>query len=251
MTVPYDSYDYPAYWKSRKYEDQAEKIALKRLIIQIPEQKRGKILDVGAGFGRHTPVYAPLFKDCILLDPSQRLLDEAKLGLSHNNLKFVQGKVGSLPFKQAQFEVVLLIRVVHHLSEPQKAFEEVLRVLKPQGYLIFEFANKINFKAKLRALLKGDFGFSRDLRSEEQRTPASIKAKKIYFFNHHPKQIEKDLSQTGFKIIKKYSVSNFRSPLIKKVVPLNLLLKLETISHKPLAICHFGPSIFLLCQKID
>jgi ubiquinone/menaquinone biosynthesis C-methylase UbiE len=250
MTTPYDSYDYPAYWESREYEDRAEKICLKRMISLIPQTQRIKIIDIGAGFGRQTPVYAPLFKECVLLDPSKKLLSEAKSRLEgYNNLKYVQGRTESLPFKQAQFEAALLIRVIHHLSEPQKAFEEVLRVLKPQGYFILEFANKIHFRAMLRAWLRGNFGFSQDLRPEEQRTPASVKAKKIRFLNHHPKQIEKDLNQAGFKIIKKYSVSNFRSPLIKKVVPLNLLLKLEAISHRPLAIYHFGPSIFLLCQK--
>lgn len=250
MAVPYDLYDYPSYWEGREYEDQAEKIALKKLLSQIPEQKRGKLIDIGAGFGRQTPVYAPMFKECVLFDPSEKLLAEAKLRLaSYNNLRYIQGRAENLPFKQAQFEAALIIRVIHHLPEPEKALLEALRVLKPRGYLILEFANKINFKARLRAWLRGDFGFTQDLSPVEQRSLTSVKARRITFLNHHPEKIEKDLNEAGLKVISRLSVSNFRHPLIKKVVPLNLLLKLENISHKPLAICHLGPSIFLLCQR--
>ncbi len=252
MPVPYDSYDYPQYWLGREYEDRAEKIALRKLIKKIPSSQRKKILDIGAGFGRQTPVYAPLFKKCILLDASKKLLGKAQSRLKkYSHLEFKQGRAEDLPFPKEEFEAALIIRVIHHLPEPKKAFLEAQRVLKPQGYLILEFANKIHFRAKLRAWLKGDFYFTKDLSSIEQRSLASIKAKKIPFLNHHPQKIEKDLSQAGFKIIERLSVSNFRHPLIKKIVPLSILLKLETISQKPLVKIYFGPSIFLLCQKID
>lgn len=56
MKTPYDLYDYPQYWEGREYEDLAEKRALKIFFDQIPGKKKGQIIDIGAGFGRHTPV---------------------------------------------------------------------------------------------------------------------------------------------------------------------------------------------------
>ena len=254
MKAPYDSYDYPRYWLGREYEDQTEKIALKKLLSLIPKERRGSIIDIGAGFGRHTQVYTPMFKNCLLLDPSENLLTEARSRLkSLANLEFKLGKAAKLPFADGQFDVAIIIRVVHHLPEPNDAFLEAARVLKPHGYLILEFANKVHFRARIRAWSKGNFRFCKDLSPVEQRTPESIKARKITFLNHHPKKIEDDLSDAGFKIIERLSVSNFRHSLIKKLIPLKVLLFLEShfsIIHSPFSILqYFGPSIFLLCQK--
>ena len=244
MKTPYDLYNYPHYWEGREYEDLAEKRALKVFFSQIPPSKRNKIIDIGAGFGRHTPVYAPLFKNCLLLDPSEKLLDEAKSKLKRfSNLEFKLGRAEKLPLKQAQFEAALIVRMIHHLSEPKKAFLEAQRALKPQGYLILEFANKIHFRSKLKAWLRGDFSFGKNLE------PSELGDKGIPFLNHHPQKIENDLKKSGFKIINRLSVSNFRTLFFKKILPLKVILWLEAVSQKPLAKINFGPSIFLLCQK--
>jgi ubiquinone/menaquinone biosynthesis C-methylase UbiE len=256
MTTPYDSYDYLGYWSNREYENQAEKMALKKLLSEIPKDKKGSMIDIGAGFGRQTPIYAPVFGKCVLLDSSEKLLAEAKSRLKKfSNLEFKLGKADELPFTDEQFEVAIIIRVVHHLLKPKGAFLEASRVLKPHGYLVVEFANKIHFRARVRAWLKGEFGFTNNLNPEEQRSPASIRAKKIVFINHHPKIVENDLKEVGFKIIDRLSVSNFRSPLVKKIIPLPILLFLEShfsllTSHYSL-LSYFGPTIFLLCQKVD
>jgi ubiquinone/menaquinone biosynthesis C-methylase UbiE len=244
MKTPYDFYDYPQYWQKRDYEDLAEKQALKVFFNQIPAKKGKKIIDIGAGFGRHTPLYAPLFKGAVLLDPSQKLLQEAKKRLKkYSCLTFQLGKAEEMPFDDSQFEVALIIRVIHHLPEPKKAFQEALRVLKPQGYLILEFANKIHFRSRLKAWLKGNFSFNQNLEPSERGRGD------IFFFNHHPKKIEQDLEETGFKIIDCLSVSNFRILFFKRILPLRVILFLSAISQKPLAKCYFGPSIFLLCKK--
>jgi len=254
MKAPYDSYDYPHYWLGREYEDQTEKIALKKFLSLIPKERRGSIIDIGAGFGRHTQVYAPMFINCFLLDPSENLLTEAKSRLKNlPHLEFKLGKADNLPFRDELFDVAIIIRVVHHLPEPNDALLEAARVLKPHGYLVLEFANKIHFRARIRAWLKGNFRFARDLSPVEQRTSGSIRARKITFLNHHPKKIEDDLNDAGFKIIERLSVSNFRHQFIKKLIPLKVLLFLEShfyIIHSPLSILqYFGPSIILLCQK--
>lgn len=252
MKAPYDSYDYPSYWIGREYENQAEKMALEKILSLIPKEKGGSLIDIGAGFGRHTPVYAPIFERCVLLDPSEKLLAEAKSRLKNlSNLEFKLGKANKLPFLKEQFDVAIIIRVIHHLLEPDETLLEAARVLKPHGYLIVEFANKIHFRARIRAWLKGDFGFTNNLNPVEQRSPESIRARKIVFINHHPRKIEKDLNEAGFKIIDCLSVSNFRHQLFKQLIPLKFLLSFESLSQKPFAKGDFGPSIFLLCQKID
>lgn len=247
--VFYDEFDYPLYWKGRDYEDKAEKIALKKFLDFIP--LRDSLIDIGAGFGRHTKIYAPLFNKCLLVDPAKNLLIQAQESLvGFSNLTFRVGNVEKLPVESESFQTALMVRVLHHLEKPEEAFKEIFRVLEPGGFLILEFANKIHFLARIRALIKGNFSFTSDLFAQEQRSLESIRDGKISFLNHHPQKIEKELRKAGFTIVSRLSVSNLRSPLFKRIIPLSLLLFLENLLQKLLAKFYFGPSIFILARKV-
>ncbi len=242
MSTPYDSYDYPGYWKSRQYEDLAEKMALRKLLKRVP---KGKIVDIGSGYGRLTRVYAPLFKRSLLIDPSEKLLQRAKIRLKkYQKITYKKGKVENLPVGEDQFDVALMIRVAHHLPRLEKAFQEAHRVLKPGGFFILEFANKIHLKSVLKALLTRRLGYLLS------HVPENISTRQnVLFFNYHPTHIKSLLMTKGFKIIKTASVSNFRAKLFKKLLPFKPLLFLELCLQPILARFHFGPSIFILAQK--
>jgi len=243
----YDSYDYHHYWKNREYENQAEIIALRKLFQLIPQKKKKNILDIGAGFGRHTPLYAPLFREAGLLEPSLKLLQKARKSLkSFSHLTFKKGTAQKLPYPKQSIDTILMVRVVHHLNNLSPALQEISRVLTPSGTLILEFANKIHFKAKIKALISGNSTFLNSLVPVDQRSRKNIKEGSIIFLNHHPQAIEKSLRENNLKIIKKLSVSNFRSPILKKIIPLKWLLFLEEITQSLLAPLNFGPSIFIL-----
>jgi len=252
VKAPYDSFDYPEFWKGREYEDRAERIALEKLLSKIPQ--KGSLIDIGGGFGRLAQIYAPEFKKCLLVDPSEKHLNLGQKNLKNfKNLQFKKGIGENLPVKDATFDVVLMVRVVHHLPDPEKTFREASRVLKPSGYFVLEFANKIHFLARLRAFLKGNFNFASNLQSLDQRSPASLASGTIPLFNHHPKFILERLEKANFQIISLLSVSNFRHPILKKIIPLPILVFLEKyfslfVSHFSF-LSYFGPSIFILCQK--
>jgi len=251
VEVPYDSYNYAQFWEKRNYEDQAEKIALKKLFQKIPSSKRNLIIDIGGGFGRLGEIYAPEFKKCFLVDPSEKLLNLAKKKLKNfKNIEFKKGSGEKLPFKENSFDVALIIRVIHHFQNPEKFFKETSRILKPQGFLILEFANKIHFLACLRAWSRGNLKFTKQLESIDQRSPKSIATETIPFLNHHPKFVINLLNKNGFEVISILSVSNFRHHFLKKVIPLPMLLFLESKIQKIAASFYFGPSIFILAKKI-
>lgn len=244
----YDGFNYQEYWVNREYEDQAEKLAIKKFLKEIPQ--RDSLIDIGAGFGRHASVYGPVFKKCFLIDPSKDLLAQAKKNLkSYSNLTFKVGMLEKLPVDSGSFDAALVVRVIHHLEKPEKAFREIYRVLKPGGFLILEFANKIHFRARIRALLRGSFTFASDFSPQEQRSSENIKAGKIVFLNHHPEKIKECLKKASFGVVEVLSVSNFRLPVLKKLIPSPLLLFLGSLVQKPLAKISFGPSLFVLAQK--
>jgi len=246
----YDRCDYRSYWHNRDYENKAEVIALKSFFKLIPNPQKKVLADIGAGFGRHTPLYQPLFKKAILIDPSQKLLQQAKkLLVDYPRLTFKQGQAEKIPLKNASCDVALLIRVIHHLPQVGPAFKEINRILKPGGFFLLEYANKIHLKARVKAALKGDFHFSQKKETIDRRSAGNRNSQSIAFLNYHPQVIAGELKRNGFKIIGKRSVSNFRSPLLKKIVPLKILLWGEKTTQTLLAPFNFGPSIFILARK--
>ena len=246
----YDSYNYRHYWKNRKYENQAEKIALRKLFQLIHQKKEKNILDIGAGFGRHTPLYASLFKKATLLEPSLKLIQEAQENLKNfSHLIFKKGTAQNLPYLKQSVNTVLMVRVAHHFNNLSPILQEISRILTPNGTLILEFANKMHFKARMKALISNDLKSLNSLTPIDRRSKKNVKEKTIPFLNHHPETIEKNLQENNLKIIKKLSVSNFRSPILKKILPLDWLLFLEKITQPLLAPLNFGPSIFILARK--
>lgn len=241
--VDYDdpSFNYKRYWEARQYEHLAEDLVLKKFFNFIP--KKGSLVDIGGGFGRLGPLYAPVFRKSILLDPSERLLKVAqKLTKKYSHFRVIKGDASRLPLKTNSFDVALMIRTVHHLSSPDNAFKEVNRVLKPKGYFMLEFANKLHFKAILKSLFTLNFYYFTD------HTPIE-KSEEIVFFNLHPQVIKSLLLKNGFQIVRAVSVSNFRSTFLKKILPLKILLFLENITQAIFPAYTSGPSVFILAQK--
>jgi ubiquinone/menaquinone biosynthesis C-methylase UbiE len=235
------AFNYKKYWQARQYEHLAEEIALKKLFHLIPQ--KNSLVDIGGGFGRLTPCYAPVFQKTLLVDPSSRLLKTAKkLEKKYKNFKVLKGKVCQLPLPNASFETALMIRTAHHLVSLDKALKEIDRVLKPQGFLVLEFANKLHFKAIIKNLLRLNFY------DFIYHTPKE-KSAQIIFANFHPTAIVSLLKKNHFQIIKAISVSNFRSTFLKKILPLKILLLMEKIAQKIYPAYISGPSVFVLAKK--
>lgn len=248
--VHYDTFDYQKFWQGREYEDLAERLALKKL---IPINKvSNKLIEIGCGFGRVATFYKPFFRKCTLVDPSSKLLEQAKDNLKDlKNIDYIRASAHKIPVGDNSYDYCLMVRVCHHLTDLEPAIQEIKRILKPEGFLILEFANKINTKARIRSYFRGEFDFSQNIYPVDLRSSRKRNDSYINFCSHHPIQVEKILKRNGFKIEKTLSVSNFRNPFFKRIIPINLLLKLEDLTQELLAKIYFGPSIFLLCRKIS
>jgi len=236
------SYDYIKYWNGREYENQAEELALKKLL-----STNGKdILDVGGGFGRLSLVYSKYFSNITIADSSSKILGQAVAFTKEHNItiKTIESNVYDLSKNTRDiYDCVLMVRVCHHLDNLEKAFREINSVLDKDGTFIVEYANKLNFKSVFKNLLKLNFGYF-------NIKPVSVAvASDVNFSNFHPKYVEKALVDAGFKVVEKLSVSNLRFPLLKKYLPVSVMVRVENALQKPLSYLNFGPSIFLKCVK--
>lgn len=252
MPAHYDYYDYPSYWKDREYEHNAEVIALREMLVKIPKIR--SLIDIGAGYGRLTPAYSYRVKKVVLCDPSARLLKIARENLGkRKNIEYIQSRVENLKkyFRAGSFDVAILIRVLHHLEDPNQALKIIAKILKKRSYLIIEHANKRHFKATISEILKGNFTFPIDIFPKDIRCRKNIRKKTIPFINYHPDDVIKMLEENGFEIIERRSVSNFRSGFLKDVLPPDLLLSFEKKFQNILEKINFGPSIFILARKIE
>jgi len=249
MAAAYDTYDYPSYWIGREYEHEAEIIAIKAFLEKLPKIK--SITEIGAGFGRLTPSYIFRANNVRLIDPSAKLLKLARKNTKGGNVKYVQSTIENLEDKvrRNSADLVILVRVLHHLEDVDTAFSLVNKVLNVNGYFILEFANKRHLKATISQFLKGNLTFPLEIFPEDRRTKKNKKDKTIPFINYHPDIIEQKLKEHKFEIIETRSVSNIRSPLIKKLLPVEVCLSIEKSIQSILAKINFGPSIFILAQK--
>lgn len=238
------NHNYLRYWDGRDYEHAAEEIALRRL---IGDKHFKHAADIGGGYGRLC-VFLENFADKVTLaEPSQQQLDIAEEFLKdHPRVERLLTQAADLQFKDKSLDLITMIRVMHHLPDPSAEFAEIARVLNDDGYLILEVANYAHGRNRIKHFVKGKKLPSKpvDIRSKENQRDDEIP-----FVNHNPKTVINQLAHAGLKVEKTLSVSNLRSPGLKKVVPKGLMLAAERAMQQSLAKTYFGPSVFFLVKK--
>jgi ubiquinone/menaquinone biosynthesis C-methylase UbiE len=239
------SHNYQDYWTGREYEHAAEEMAINRL---LKGKKFDHAVDVGGGYGRLSKFMTKYAKKVTLAEPSQQQLDIGKMYLKDTpQVDRKLWQASDLKLKDGEVDIVLVVRVLHHLPDPAPEFNEISRVLKPGGTFILEFANDAHFLNRIRYGLRGKTVPKTpvDIRSEENKK----KKDEIAFVNHHPKVILQMLSDAGFELESVLSGSNLRSPRLKKVLGKKPLLTAEKILQPMLAPIYFGPSVWFRLKK--
>ncbi len=238
------SHNYLHYWDGRDYEDVAERLAITRLL----NGKHFKhAADIGGGYGRLCVFLEKYADEVTLAEPSQQQLDIAKDYLKdHSEINQVLTQADNLKFNDGELDLITMIRVMHHLPDPSTEFKELARVLSKDGYLILEVANYAHARNRLKHLLKGQKLPKEpvDIRSEQNK-----REDEIPFVNHNPRTVIKQLAHAGLKVEKTLSVSNLRSPGLKKIMPRGLMVAIENVMQPALAKAYFGPSTFFLIRK--
>lgn len=231
----YEDSDYQAtFWDQgeRAYEDQAEAVALRRL---LPESGR-RLLELGAGAGRNTPRYRG-FEQVVLLDYSLTQLQQAQARLGKSDaFVYVAANVYKLPFQPGVFEAATMIRTLHHMADAPLALKSVRRVLQPGAAFILEYANKQNLKAIARYLLR---------RQEwSPFTPQPVEFAALNF-DFQPAAVRDWLQQAGFAVERQLTVSHLRLDLLKRSLPTGLLVRLDALFQLTGDWWQLTPSVFV------
>lgn len=242
VVADYNGYDYKKiFWEDadRKYEDMADRIAIRKLL----PAKMNQFVDIAGGYGRLTDEYLPRAKTATLFDYSKTELQQAK-DLYGDKIQTKAGDIYDLPFGDNTFDALMMVRATHHFKDMQKVSDELYRVLKLGGVAVIEVANKKTLPKMFRYWFK-----------KSDINPFSLEVAHLKdlnsdgFYNYHPKYIEAIFRKSGFQIEKVLSVSNFRSAKLKKIFGTKNLVRLEKAAQGLLAPVRFAPSIYYKLVK--
>lgn len=238
------NHNYLRYWDKRKYEHAAEEMAITKLL-------RGKhfknAVDIGGGYGRLCLFLEKYADKVTLAEPSQQQLDIAKDFLKgHSEIAQKLMQADDLKFEDGSIDLLTMIRVMHHLPDPSVEFNEIYRVLSNDGYAIIEVANYLHVRNRLKHLARHE---KMPVKPVDIRSAKNKREEEIAFVNHNPHTVIRHFEHAGLQVVGTLSVSNLRSPRLKKTLPHGVMLGLEKAMQKPLARMYFGPSIFFLVRK--
>lgn len=113
---------------------------LQRLSEILGEAEAGSVLDIGCGAGHASYAVSAVSLEVIAYDLTPEMLEAvattaAERGLA--NIKTMQGPAEALPFENCRFDWVISRFSAHHWQNISKALQEVRRVLKETGKVIF------------------------------------------------------------------------------------------------------------------
>ena len=180
------------YYKMEKSTLDKIKSLLAELIYSpIPNDNRGKILDIGCGSGTGLYNLKKFGWDVYGLDISQKAVDFAKKKLGLKNIQ--QGFIEDKTYPEEYFDVIIMSHIIEHLADPKKTLIQVKKILKKDGTLIITTPD---FSSPFRSIF-GPFWFPLE------------SPRHLYLFT--PKTINTLLKKIGgFKIIKiKHDVSAY------------------------------------------
>lgn len=94
-----------------------------------------RLLDVGAGLGESSVYFALQGADVTMIDISPQMIEKAcEVGRRHGVELQGRAAVGEdLPVNDATFDIVYVANTIHHVTNRERLFAEIRRVLKPGG----------------------------------------------------------------------------------------------------------------------
>ncbi len=100
----------------------------------LPDHQYNEVLGVGSAYGHEFEPILERIVNLTILEPSDQLTS-TKIG----NIKpsYVKPTIdGVLPFENATFDLITCFGTLHHIPNVSFVLKEMLRVLKPDGYIL-------------------------------------------------------------------------------------------------------------------
>lgn len=129
MDIKYDKIG-TSYNSTRK----ADPYLTERLLYHLQPKSDKLYLDIGCGTGNYTITLADKGFRFIGLEPSDKMLNEAKL--RNLDISWLQGIAEQIPADDKSIDGIIGTLTIHHWTDLRKAFLEINRVLKDDGKFV-------------------------------------------------------------------------------------------------------------------
>lgn len=108
-----------------------------------------RVLDIGCGRAIDALQLAKRGGNAIGLDPSSKMIREAKIYIGDGNVDLVRGIGEALPFKRRSLDKIICKGALDHFADPPKTLEEMSQVLKLKGEAVIAIANFESLSCRL------------------------------------------------------------------------------------------------------
>ena len=133
---------------------------VQRLAVTGAIRSGTSVLDIGAGTGRAAIGLAGLGCKVVALEPAPGMLETLRTKVGALPIRLVGGEGARLPFPDAQFDVVVIARVLYLTADWRGVLRDAHRVLGVGGRLLHEWGNGqadeewVQIREKARALFE-------------------------------------------------------------------------------------------------
>jgi SAM-dependent methyltransferase len=111
-------------------------VAFRSRVVSAAE---GRVLEIGIGSGLNLPFYTAQARQIFGLDPSTALLARArrKASPAQSRVQFLAGSAERIPLDAGSVDTVVMTWVGCSIPDIALALDEIRRVLRPGGHLLF------------------------------------------------------------------------------------------------------------------
>jgi ubiquinone/menaquinone biosynthesis C-methylase UbiE len=145
---------------------------LDKLSMHLAGRTVSFIVDLGCGTGRFSAPLAEHFSARVIgIDPSQRMLDQARRKPRNDRVVFEQASAEGLPIEDNSVDMVFMSMVFHHFASPARVAAECRRVLHDTGYIFVRNSTReADFPARhffptMQPLIESDLPTRSDVKS--------------------------------------------------------------------------------------
>jgi ubiquinone/menaquinone biosynthesis C-methylase UbiE len=130
--MDYDSTDIAVvYDRGRDHGPEMLQLWMNFVAACVKKQQIKTILDLGCGTGRFSESLAAHFDaEVIGIDPSIKMLDQARMKLSDRRVRYESGRGEAIPLPDNSIDLIFMSMCFHHFEDQMLAARECRRVLR-------------------------------------------------------------------------------------------------------------------------
>ncbi|HLX11510.1 MAG TPA: class I SAM-dependent methyltransferase [Bacteroidota bacterium] len=239
-------------WQGNIYENMDDRfnrtmMRRKRYVLDmmdsVPRGEFRSVLDVGCGCGEYSAELMAMGLDVHGIDLSPAMIETSKHRLrkfaADSARRFHRGDVENIPFPDDSFDAVVCVGVFGYLLSDDRGVDEIMRVLRPNGWLVLSVQNAISLsnldfflRKKLQSMVRGsNSGNGKNILQQRSWSIPSTTGDSLARFNYksyNPWLLENFLERKGFVLHSRRTFGyEFRVVRRYRLLPESLLTKIE------------------------